>query len=561
MHQIVHRAALAGVSAVHALSARRSHDGTAAEILKANCAAHIASGLEPITTVDDCNQAVLDNAAAIASLGELVGADTAWILTCTCLVLMMTIPGLALFYGGLSQAPNVLGTIMQSFSITCVITTLWMIFGYSIAFAGNGDCTCDAYDPDCPTGVLSDTCLKGHETCAEGNTVVGGPGKIWLKDVVRTGGSLPESVFITFQATFAIITAAIITGSTAERMRFGPTLIFVAIWHLIVYCPLCHWEWGGGFMSSWGVLDFAGGDVVHISSGVSGLAASLIVGKRKCFAAGATPPPHNILLVFMGGALLWVGWFGFNGGSAVAADQYAGMAMMVTHISASVGGLSWMIIEWIHTGKPSVLGAVSGAVAGLVVITPGSGYLDQTGAFICGLTGGPVCYLGIKIKNLLGFDDALDAFGVHGIGGIWGGILTGILANPEVSGGPGATCFTDATDEVKVGGCVTVDAVAKSSNACGAAFGNAEQIGIQLLGIVVTMIFSFIMTLIILVPMDMILKAATGKGIRVTEEAEDMGLDLSEHGESMVGHPPAGDKVEAIKMETPSTVIESVSNE
>jgi len=409
--------------------------------------------------------------------------DTAWILTCTCLVLMMTIPGLALFYGGLSQAPNVLGTIMHSFSITCLVTTLWFIFGYTIAF-GSG---------------------------AEGTAakIVGGSSKIWLNNVVSTAsGSLPESLFITFQCTFAIITAAIITGSFAERMRFGPMLIFIGCWHLLVYCPLAHFEWGGGFMSDWGVLDFAGGDVVHISSGVSGLAASLIVGKRKAFAQGAALPPHNILLVFMGGALLWVGWFGFNAGSAVAADNAAGMAMMVTHISASVGGLSWMILEWIHTGKPSVLGAVSGAIAGLVVITPGSGYLDQTGAFFCGLTGGPVCYLGIKLKHMMGFDDALDAFGVHGIGGIWGGIMTGLFAHPDVGGTPGAF------------------------------YGNGVQLGIQIAGIVFTFAFSFIMTLIIIVPLDLILKATTGIGVRVSEEVEETGIDISEHGESMVAHPP-----------------------
>jgi Amt family ammonium transporter len=430
-------------------------------------------------------------------LSLVSGADTAWILTCTCLVLMMTIPGLALFYGGLSQAPNVLATMMQSFTITCLISFLWLICGYTIAFG-----------PD-------------------GNDIVGGGSRAWLDKTVQQGsGTIPDSLFAVFQCTFAIITAAIITGSTAERMRFLPLLIFIGIWHLLVYAPLAHFEWGGGFMSKWGVLDFAGGDVVHISSGVSGLAASLVVGKRKCFASGATPPPHNILLVFMGGSLLWVGWFGFNAGSALGASNSAAMAMLVTHISASVGGLSWMTVEWLHVGKPSVLGAVSGAVAGLVVITPGSGYLDQTGAFICGLTAGPICYLGIKIKNMLGFDDALDAFGVHGVGGIWGGILTGILANPDVSEG----------------------------NA-GAAYGNPKQIGIQLAGIVFTMAFSFIMTLVILIPLDQIFKAITKVGVRVTEEVEDTGLDISEHGESMVSQHEH--KFDAGKVEPMITTVQN----
>jgi Amt family ammonium transporter len=286
-------------------------------------------------------------------------------------------------------------------------------------------------------------------------------------------------------------------------------------------------------MSKWGVLDFAGGDVVHISSGVSGLAASLVVGKRKTFAAGAALPPHNILLVFMGGSLLWVGWFGFNAGSALGAGNSAAMAMLVTHISASVGGLSWMLIELLHTGKASVLGAVSGAVSGLVVITPGSGYLDQTGGFICGLTAGPVCYLGIKLKNMLGFDDALDAFGVHGVGGIWGGILTGILANPEVTRSIG--------EDGKW-----------ADGSAGAVYGNPKQVGIQLAGIVFTMAYSFIVTLLILVPMDLLLKSTTGRGVRVSEEMEDIGLDVSEHGESMI---PSQD----MKPMEASTTVVSVS--
>jgi Amt family ammonium transporter len=432
-----------------------------------------------------------EHAAAARRADQLNNGDTAFILICTCLVLMMTLPGLALFYGGLSQATNVLGTVMQSFAVTCLVTVLWLAFGYTIAF-GKGD---------------------------DANDFIGGGAKLWLTDVEKPGfGSIPESLFVTFQCTFAVITAAIITGSTAERMRFGPLLVFLGIWHLIVYCPLAHFEWGGGFMSKWGVLDFAGGDVVHISSGVSGLAASLIVGKRKGFSQGQSLPPHNVLLVFMGASLLWVGWFGFNAGSALGANGGAGMAMLVTHISASTAGLTWIIIEWLHVGKPSVLGAVSGAVAGLVVITPGSGFLDQSGAFVCGITAAPVCYLGIKLKGMLGYDDALDAFGVHGIGGIWGGILTGLFARPNIGG----------------------------EGVAGAFYGNPKQLGIQLAGILFTMAFSFIMTMIILVPLDFILKAVTGQGVRVSEEVEDAGLDISEHGESMVA-PHSGSVFDAEK--------------
>jgi len=401
--------------------------------------------------------------------------NTAWILTSTCLVLMMTIPGLALFYGGLAQKTNVLSTVMNSFTICCLITFWWMAFGYSIAF---------------------DT----HEVELT-NQIFGGKEKLWLKDINKhEPGDLPEPLFIMFQLTFAIITAAIITGSIAERMRFAPMLIFISIWHLLVYCPLCHWEWGGGFMGGWGVLDFAGGDVVHISSGVAGLAASLVVGKRKSWTKGNEVPPHNVMFVFIGASLLWVGWFGFNAGSAVAADKSAAMAMLVTHVAASMSGLSWMFVEWIVKGKPSVLGAVSGAISGLVVITPACGYVDHTAAFVMGIIAGPACYGGIQLKHMLGYDDALDAFGVHGVGGIVGGFLTGLFAKEEIGGTNGAF------------------------------YGNPKQLGWQIAGILTTMVFSFGMTLIILLPLDFILKAMTGHGIRVSEDDEMMGLDLSEHG-------------------------------
>jgi Amt family ammonium transporter len=437
------------------------------------------------------------------------GADTAFILICTVLVLMMTLPGLALFYGGLSQATNVLGTVMQSFAVTCLVTFLWLCFGYTIAF-GPGETA---------------------------NDFIGGNERLWLNgiDTPVPKFTLPEALFCIFQCTFAIITAAIITGSTAERMRFGPLLVFLGMWHIFVYCPLAHFEWGGGFMSKWGVLDFAGGDVVHISSGVSGLAASIIIGKRKAYSQGQAMPPHNVLLVFMGGSLLWVGWFGFNGGSAVGSGQCAAMAMLVTHISASVGGLAWILIEWIHLGKPSVIGAVSGAIAGLVVITPGSGFIDQSGAFVCGLTAAPVCYLGIRIKKMCGYDDALDAFGVHGIGGIWGGIMTGLWAKPEISAACGyflqAAVEADPTADPPV---LEVIAIGAS----GAFYGYPKQLGIQIAGICFTCVYSFVMTMAILLPMHFILKQIDGKGVRVSDEVEDAGLDISEHGESMVA--PAG---------------------
>jgi Amt family ammonium transporter len=421
---------------------------------------------------------------------EIDSGDTAFMLICTSLVLLMTIPGLALFYGGLSQAHNVLATVMHSFASTCIVTLAWALFGYTIAFDGG----------------------------AGSNAVLGGPQYIWLGGQKVTGlvGTIPKSLYLTYQGTFAVITVAILTGSIAERVRFGPMLVFMSIWHLLVYCPLAHWEWGGGFMSSWGVLDFAGGDVVHISSGVSGLAASLIVGKRKMFGHGQELPPHNILLVFMGASLLWVGWFGFNAGSAMTAGRQACMTMLVTHIAACAGGFSWMMLEWILKGKPSVLGTVSGAIAGLVVATPGSGYMDHTGGLVSGLTAGPVCYFGIQLKHMLGYDDALDAFGVHGIGGIWGGIVTGLMANPEVAG------------------------------AAGAFYGNPKQLGIQIAGILTTMVFSFIMTLVIIVPLDFMFKALTGKGVRCSEEAEDLGLDISEHGESMMP-PRSGDSFDGAK--------------
>jgi len=439
--------------------------------LKADLAAQAAK----ITTLEAQTALATPEWDGVALEGINTG-DTAWILTSTCLVLMMTIPGLALFYAGMSRANNALSTVMQSFAITCWVSILWLMFGYSLAFGSGG----------------------------KDNRWVGGSNAFWLRGDDKTGtrvlpgsrsGTMPEALFVIFQMTFAIITAAIITGAVAERMKFSSLLVFVFFWHLLVYCPLCHWEWGGGFMSDWGVLDFAGGDVVHISSGVSGLVAAMIVGKRRAYGAGAELPPHNVMLTFIGGSLLWVGWFGFNAGSAVAANGTASMAMLVTHLAASAGGFSWMLMEWMLGGKPTVLGVVSGAIAGLVVITPGAGYVDQTGGFCMGVLGGIGCYFGIQIKHKLGYDDALDAFGVHGVGGIIGGILTGFFANPAIS--PGTS---------------------------GVFYKNGEQLGWQLAGICVTAGYCSIMTAIILLCLKVTI------GLRVSEEDEDIGLDASEHG-------------------------------
>ena len=401
--------------------------------------------------------------------------DTAWILASTCLVLMMTIPGLALFYAGMSRAQNVLSTVMQSFAITCFVSMLWLMLGYSLAF-----------------GLGNDYIGGGEKFWFQGDNVTGKP--------ILPGsnsGTIPEALFCMFQLTFAIITCAIITGSVAERMKFSSLLVFIFFWHLLIYCPIAHWEWGGGFMGNMGVLDFAGGDVVHISSGVSGLVAAIILGKRRAFGAGAELPPHNVLLTFLGASLLWVGWFGFNAGSALTSGGSASMAMLVTHLAASAGGMSWMITEWALKGKPTVLGIVSGAISGLVVITPGAGYVDQTGAFFMGLLGGVGCYAGIQLKHLAGFDDALDAFGVHGVGGIIGGVLTGCFARPEIGG------------------------------ASGAFYGNGEQLGIQCLGILITAGYSAAGTAILLLGLKYTI------GIRVSESDEDAGLDISEHGEAL----------------------------
>jgi len=397
---------------------------------------------------------------------KLNSGDTAWMLTSTALVLLMTIPGVALFYGGMVRKKNVLSVVMQSFAVTCMITLVWFAIGYSLAFGA-------------------------------GNAYVGDLSAAFFKGITKESlsGTFPTSVFAIFQLTFAIITAALITGAVADRMKFGPLLIFLAIWSIVVYSPITHWVWGGGFLSKDGVLDFAGGTVVHINSGIAGLVACIVIGKRTGFGT-ENMAPHNLVLSVIGAALLWVGWFGFNAGSAVAADGAAGMAMMVTQIAAAAAAMAWMICEWITLGKPSVLGIVSGAVAGLVAITPASGFVDPMGSLWIGLIAGVVCWwASTKLKYMLGYDDSLDVFGIHGVGGIVGALLTGVFAVEAIGGTKGAL------------------------------EGNIGQVWIQLEGIVATVAWCAVASFVILKILDMTM------GLRVTDEQEREGLDTHLHGE------------------------------
>jgi Amt family ammonium transporter len=412
------------------------------------------------------------SAPAFAQGPALDRGDTAWMLTSTALVLMMTIPGLALFYGGMVRKMNVLATAMQSFATCCLVTVLWMVIGYSLAFT-------------------------------EGNAYFGGFGRFFLSGM-EPGGSaslaptIPESVFMTFQMTFAIITPALIAGAFADRMKFSALLWFMGLWLIVVYAPIAHMVWGGGLMGGMGVLDYAGGTVVHINAGVAGLVSAIVLGKRMGY--GKTPfPPHNLVYSLIGASLLWVGWFGFNAGSAVAADARAGMAMAVTQIATAAAALGWMFAEWLTKGKPSVLGLISGAVAGLVAITPASGFVLPGGALVIGAVAGVVCYIAATwVKNRIGYDDSLDAFGVHGIGGIIGAVLTGVFATMVVTG---------AADPV------------------GLIDGNAGQVFTQIKGVVITIVYCGIATFVVLKVVDLIV------GLRVSEDVERDGLDLSLHGE------------------------------
>ena len=409
-----------------------------------------------------------DGALAQEAKPKLDTGDTAWMLTSTAIVLMMTIPGVALFYGGMVRKKNVLATLAQSFAICCLVTVLWMILGYSLAFDKAG-------------------------------SFVGGLGHVMLSGIgVETlSGTIPESVFVIFQLTFAVITAALITGAVAERMKFSALMWFIGLWTLLVYSPIAYWVWGGGFLGDAGVLDFAGGTVVHINSGVAALVAVLVVGKRTGYGTEIFAP-HNLVLTIIGASLLWVGWFGFNAGSAVAANGTAGMAMMVTQVAAAAAALTWMVCELIIIKKPTVLGIASGAVAGLVAITPASGFVDPRGALIIGIVAGLVCFWGAAwLKPKLGFDDSLDVFAVHGLGGIAGAILTGVFA-VEAIGGTG-----------------------------GLLEGNGGQVLTQLYGIGVTIAYCAIVSFIILKVIDAVI------GLRVDVDTEREGLDLPVHGESV----------------------------
>ena len=412
-----------------------------------------------------------------ASADELDSGDTAWMLTSTVLVLFMTIPGLSLFYGGLVRTKNVLSVLMQCFAITGLMSIVWVLWGYSIAFDTNG----------MEAGVTNFSSFAG------------GLSKAFLSGVGADSmsGTIPETVFITFQMTFAIITPALIVGAFAERMKFTATLLFMAIWSTVVYAPVCHMAWSGdgSFFGDRGVLDFAGGTVVHINAGVAALVAALVVGKRQGY-PDKVIPPHSTVLTVVGASMLWVGWFGFNAGSAVAADGAAGMAMLVTQVATASAALGWMIAEWIKHGKASVLGMATGAVAGLVAITPASGSVGPMGAIAIGLASGLICFwAATSLKQSLGYDDSLDAFGVHAVGGIVGALLTGIFA-AESLGGMGL-----AKDSV------------------------GSQLGAQILGVVFTIVYCAVLSFIILKIVDAVV------GLRVSDEDEDRGLDISLHNE------------------------------
>jgi len=407
-------------------------------------------------------------AAAEEAAPTLDSGNTAWMIVATVLVLFMTIPGLSLFYGGLVRAKNILSILVQCFAITCLMTILWLVYGYTLAYG-------------------------------EGNAYIGDFSKLFLKGVgVDTiDGSIPESVFFTFQMTFAIITPALIVGAFAERMKFSSVLVFCTLWFTFSYLPVWHMVWGGGLISGWGAMDFAGGTVVHINAGIAGLVTCIMLGKRKGFGTTAIPP-HSVPLTVVGASMLWVGWFGFNAGSELAADGTAGMALLVTQVATATAAFTWMIVEWIKTGKPTAVGIATGAVAGLVAITPASGSAGPIGALVIGFASGVVCYFcATSMKKALGYDDSLDVFGVHGIGGIVGAVLTGICA-AESMGGAGMELES-------MGG----------------------QVVAQIKSVIVTIVWSGVVSFIAF----KIAGLLTG-GCRVNDDEEDQGLDLNSHGES-----------------------------
>jgi len=408
--------------------------------------------------------ALADDAPALSA------GDTAWMLTSTVLVLMMTIPGLSLFYAGMVRSKNALSVMMQCFAITALVTIIWVLYGYSLAFSDGGSA----------------------------QQWVGGLGTAFMAGVGvdSLSGTIPETVFAMFQLTFAIITPALIVGAFAERMKFSAMMWFMGIWVTVVYAPVCHWVWGGGWLGDLGAKDFAGGTVVHINAGIAALMAALVIGKRKGY-PGTAMPPHNLMFTVVGAGLLWVGWFGFNAGSELAADGTAGMAMAVTQIATAAAALGWMFAEWISHGKPTTLGIASGAVAGLVAITPASGFVGPMGSIAIGAIAGVVCFLSAtKLKRMLGYDDALDAFGVHAVGGIIGALLTGIFIAASLGG-------------VGLDEGVTM----------------ADQLGIQAVAVGATIIYGAIASFIILKLVDAVI------GLRVDEDEETEGLDIVLHDE------------------------------
>ncbi|MGB5093372.1 MAG: ammonium transporter [Parvibaculum sp.] len=418
--------------------------------------------------------ATMGSAFAEEAAPTINSGDTAWMLTSTALVLLMTIPGLALFYGGMVRKKNVVTISAQNFAIVGLMTVLWMVIGYSLAFTAN------------PSEAM--------------NAYVGGFDRVFLSglSVDAVSGSIPESLFMVFQMTFAIITPALITGAFADRMKFSSMLVFMGLWLIFIYAPICHWVWGGGFLGAAGVLDFAGGTVVHINAGIAGLVTCLVLGPRKGYGT-ENMAPHNVVMTMIGASLLWVGWFGFNAGSELAADGRAGMAMVVTQIATAAAALAWMFAEWIVHKKPTLLGMCSGAVAGLVAITPASGFVDPMGSLWIGIAAGVLCFIvSTAAKRAIGYDDALDVFGVHCIGGIVGALLTGVFATMAITGA-----------DAPVGG---ID-------------GNWGQVALQAKGVVATLVYSGIGTFILL----MIVKIFFG--LRVSPQEEIEGLDISLHGE------------------------------
>ncbi|MEB3766922.1 ammonium transporter [Acinetobacter sp. MD2] len=422
-----------------------------------------STAVAPTTTAETAPAATA--AVPVAATPKLDTGDTAWVLISTALVLLMTIPGLALFYGGMVRKKNVLSTMVHSFMAAAVVSIVWVVIGYTLAFDS-------------------------------GNSFVGGLSKVMLTGITTESlqGTIPEILFVIFQMTFAIITVAIISGSIAERMKFSAFIAFITIWVVVVYAPITHWVWGGGWLGADGALDFAGGTVVHINSGVAGLVAAYVIGKRIGLGKESMAP-HNLVLTVIGASLLWVGWFGFNGGSALGANGAAGYALVTTQVAAAAAAISWSIIEKLVRGKASVLGAVSGGVAGLVVITPAAGYVTVGGSLVMGLLGGLICFWGITgLKRILKADDSLDAFGLHAVGGMAGAILTGVFASSFIMGDKAPTDMM-------------------------------HQLWVQVEGVLATIAYSAIATFIILKVIDVVI------GLRVNNDDERMGLDLSQHGE------------------------------